>query len=122
VSFHICEELVLENEENEWIVVAKHKQKKQTKKLVDAEQEVKLKQPPYKLKPPPSTLQRQMKDKCMWEKKPMNTCTCCGTKGHISRYCYTRMREDKMKWRKLPHPIPGEKPLNWKERLRLARL
>jgi hypothetical protein len=52
----------------------------------------------------------------------MNTCTCCGTKVHISQDCFTRMREGGIEWRKFPHPKPGEKPLNRKERLRLARL
>jgi hypothetical protein len=73
------EDLVLENEQNDWIVVAKRKQKsKQTKSLVTVKQEGRLKQPPYKLKPPPGTPKQQIKDKCAWEKKPLATCRRCG--------------------------------------------
>jgi hypothetical protein len=42
------EDLLLENEQNNWIVIAKRKQNsKQSKKLVTAKQEGKLKPPPY---------------------------------------------------------------------------
>jgi hypothetical protein len=66
------EDLVFENEQNDWIVVAKHKQKsKQTEKLYRKESSSHL--PITKLKPPPSTPKHQMKDKFAWEKKPLAT-------------------------------------------------
>jgi hypothetical protein len=73
------EDLVLENEQNDWIVVAKRKRKKkQSKQLVTVKQEGKLKTPTYKHKPPPS-MQKG------WDKKPPATCVSCGCKGHVSK-------------------------------------
>jgi hypothetical protein len=47
------EDLVRENEQNDWIGITK---RKQTSKLLTAIQEGELKPPPYKLKPPPYKL------------------------------------------------------------------
>jgi hypothetical protein len=62
------EDILLVNEQNDCIVVAKRKSKsKQTKKLITAEQEVKLKPPTYKIKPPPNMPKKQMVDtKLTW--------------------------------------------------------
>jgi hypothetical protein len=47
------EDLVLKNEQTDWVVVAKRKQNsQQTKMLVTIKQDGKLKPPTYKLKPP----------------------------------------------------------------------
>jgi hypothetical protein len=76
------EDLILENEQNDWVVVAKRKQKsKQTKKLVAAKQEGKFKPPPYKLRPPsyelklPESTPKKMKDsKHAWEMFSLSIC------------------------------------------------
>jgi hypothetical protein len=117
------EDLVLENELNDWIVVAKRKQKsKQTEKLVTAKQEGKPKPPPYKLKPPPSTPNQQMKDKFAWENKPLATWKYCGVKGHVANDCYSCLRADRIQWRQIPYHKPGDKALTRKEQYRIWRM
>jgi hypothetical protein len=114
------EDSVLENEQNERNVVAIRKQKsKKTKRLVTAKQEGKLKPPPYKLKPPPNMPKQQMRDKFAWEKKPLATCKCCGIKCHVASDCFSRLREDKIQWRQILYPKPGDTPLTQKEQQRL---
>jgi hypothetical protein len=78
---------------------------------VTDKQEGKLKPPPNKLKPLSSTPKQQMKDKFPWEKKPSETCNCCGFKGHVANYCYSRLRATKIQWRQIPYHKPGDKPL-----------
>jgi hypothetical protein len=96
-------DLILDNEQNDCIVVSRRKQKgKQTKKLVTVKQEGKLKQPPYKLKPPPNTPKQQLKDKSVWDKKPLSTYKYCGVKGHVALDCYSRLIEDKIQWIEIP--------------------
>jgi hypothetical protein len=124
------EDLVLENEQNDWIVFAKRKQKsKQTEELVTAKQEGKLKPPPYKLKPPPYNLKqppstpKNMEDsKYAWENKTLSTYKCCGMTGHTARDFYARTFGTRIQWRQFPYPKPGDKPLTRKERQRLQRL
>jgi hypothetical protein len=83
------EDLFLENEQNYWTVVVKLKRNgTPTEKLVTAKQEGKLKPPPYKLKPPPSTPKQQMKDKSAWEKKPLATWNRCGIKFSCQRFLF----------------------------------
>jgi hypothetical protein len=85
------ENMIIENEQNTWIVVGKPEQKiKQTKKLVTAKQDGKVKAPPYKLKPPPYKLKpapptpKKIGDsKYVWKQFPLSTCKCCGMQGHI---------------------------------------
>jgi hypothetical protein len=118
------EDLILENEQNNCIVVAKRKQQKskQTKKLVTAKQEgkcktppYKIKPPPYKLKPPPSTPKIMEDSKYAWEKFPLSRCKCCGVKGHVSNDCHSRLRATKIQCRQIPYHKPGDKPLTCKE-------
>jgi hypothetical protein len=56
------EDSVLDNEQNDWIVIAQLEQKsKQTKNLAIAKQEGKLNLPPYELKRPLNMPMHQMK-------------------------------------------------------------
>jgi hypothetical protein len=67
-------------------VVAKRKiMSKQTKKLVTVKQEGTPKQPPYKLKPPPTLPKKQAKDANLGlNQKPPATCESCGIICHVS--------------------------------------
>jgi hypothetical protein len=111
------EDLILENDQNDWIVVAKRKQQgNQTKRLVTVKQEGKLKQLPYKIKPPPNMSKKD------WHKRPPATCESCGCNGHVSKDCYYHMREDRSKWKHIPYDKPGNKPLTRKEQKRILRM
>jgi hypothetical protein len=108
--------LVLESEQNDWNAVAKHKsKKKQTKTLVTTIQEVKLMAVPYKLKPPPNMPKNMKYSKRTNERYPMETCDCCGRRGHTSTDCYSRIPGSKVQWSRIPYLKPGAKPLTQKE-------
>jgi hypothetical protein len=63
-----------------------------------------------------------MNDKFAWENKPLAACKCCGVKGHVANYCYSRLREDKIQWRQIPYQNPGDKQLTRKEQQRIRRM
>jgi hypothetical protein len=52
----------------------------------------------------------------------MKTCDDCGTGGHTSNACYSRMSGNKIMWGNITYPKPGNKSHTWKEQLRMECL
>jgi hypothetical protein len=115
------EDLVIKNEQNDWISVAKQIQKcKQTGKFWTAKQEGKLSH----LLVNSSHLhlhQQQIIDIFALEKKPLATCKCCGVKGHVANDCNSRLGADITQWRQIRYHKPGDKPLTRNKQQRIWR-